>query len=78
MRKVLFHQFNIGDSEDPEIYAAQPLWDWQQTEHGQWVMEHAVDPTYHVDVSANTFGYQVTITGMLTDKDEVFYRLKYE
>lgn len=78
MRKVLFHQFTIGDCEDPELYAAQPLWEWQQTEHGQWVMAHAIDPTYHVGVSADAFGYAVRITGMLTDKDEVFYRLKYE
>lgn len=78
MRKILFHQFNIGDCEDPELYAAQPLWEWQQTEHGQWVMQHAHDPTYHVGVSANTFGFCVTITGWVEEKDEVYYRLKYD
>jgi hypothetical protein len=25
----------MGDVEDPELYAAQPLYEWQQTEQGQ-------------------------------------------
>ena len=32
---MIFHQFNLGDVEDPDIYAAQPIWEWQQTEKGK-------------------------------------------
>ena len=45
--KFTVHTFNMGDVEDPEIYAAGPLFEWQNTENGKWVMENAVDkPTF--------------------------------
>jgi len=78
MRKVLFHQFNLGDVEDPELYAAMPILEWEKTEQGQWVMSHAHDPTYSLRVSTDTYGYQVMIYGGLEEKDEVYYRLKYD
>ena len=34
--RTLLHEFRLGDVEDPEIYAAQPIWEWQQTEAGAW------------------------------------------
>lgn len=32
---ITFHRFNLSDVEDPEIYAAQPIWEWEQTEIGR-------------------------------------------
>jgi len=78
MRTVLFHEFRLGDVEDPEIYAAGPILDWEKTDAGQWVMEHAHDPTFRISVDQNTFGYKVAITGGLEERDEVYYRLKYD
>ena len=40
---VVVHRFRMGDVEDPDLYAAQPLWEWQSSEMGKWVMERAVD-----------------------------------
>jgi hypothetical protein len=77
MRKVLFHQFYLGDVEDPQLYAAAPLLEWEKTEQGQWVMKHAHDPTFHIHPDPNTFGYRVGISGELEEQDEVYYRLKY-
>ena len=78
MRKILFHQFNLGDVEDPQLYAAGPLLEWEKTEAGKWVMEHAHDPTFHVHPDMERFGYKVTVTGSLDEQDEVYYRLKYD
>jgi len=78
MRTVLFHEFRLGDVEDPEIYAAGPILDWEKTEAGQWVMEHAKDPTFHIHTDPNCFGFKVAITGKLEERDEVYYRLKYD
>lgn len=78
MRKVLFHSFNLGDVEDPELYAAVPILEWEKTEQGQWVMEHAHDPTFHIHTDPAQFGFKVTITGGLEERDEVYYRLKYD
>ena len=78
MRTVLFHQFRLGDVEDPEIYAAGPILDWEKTEAGQWVMAHAHDPTFNIHPDMETYGYKVSITGQLEERDEVYYRLKYD
>jgi hypothetical protein len=39
---VVVHNFPMGDVEDPDLYAASPLYEWQQSEAGAWVMAHAV------------------------------------
>ena len=67
----------MGDVEDPVLYAAQPLWEWQQTEKGKWVMEHAKDPTYNILNDPTTYGHRVTVHGLLTDKDYTYFMLKY-
>ena len=43
MRKVIVHEFSIGDVDDPELYAAIPLYDFECSEKGQWVMENAAE-----------------------------------
>jgi hypothetical protein len=62
---MVFHSFVMGDVDDVDIYAAHPIWEWQQTEQGRWVMQHARDLAYHTAPDINTFGYRVTITGHL-------------
>jgi hypothetical protein len=76
--KTIFYQFNMGDVEDPEIYCAGPIWDWQQTEYGRWCMTHAIElPAYDIIVDHITYGYKCTIHGMLTDPDYTFHQLKW-
>ena len=77
MRQYLFHTFNIGDVEDPEIYAAQPILEWQQTEHGRWVMEHCPDPKYHIGAAPTNWGHAVNIYGPLDDYAAVIFLLKW-
>lgn len=75
---MIFHQFQLGDVEDPDIYAAHPLWEWQQTEKGRWVMEHGLELTYSIHPDIHNFGYKVSVTGSLTQDDEVYFTLKYQ
>ena len=36
----------MGDVEDPEIYCAEPIYQWQQTPAGKWCMEKPqIQPT---------------------------------
>ncbi len=70
------HRFSMGDVEDPDIYIAQPIWDWQQTDHGKWIMEHAKDPTYHIFPDPVSFGYAVTITAHVEPKRWTEYVLR--
>ena len=75
---MIFHEFNLGDVEDPEIYAAQPLYEWQTTEMGEWVMKHCPDPTYQISVDPHTWGYKVIIHGDLSAEDAIYFTLKYK
>ena len=68
----------MGDVEDPYLYAAFPISEWQQTEHGRWCMEHAVgEPTFWCNADPNQFGYRVTIVGELADPDCTYFKLKW-
>ena len=75
---MIFHTFTLGDVEDPDIYAAAPMFEWQKTEKGQWVMDHCNDLSYSIRPDIHSFGYKVTITGDLNLEDEVYYTLKYQ
>ncbi len=77
--RVHVHTITMGDVEDPEIYIAEPIYKWQQTEKGKWVMRHSMpSPTYHKKVDYRAYGYEYHICAYLTEKDYTYYRLKYE
>ena len=67
-RDVQVHEIRMGDVEDPDLYAAEPLWQWQNSEQGKWVMEHSIDPTFHINPDPLTFGYSISITAHITPK----------
>jgi hypothetical protein len=76
---VVVHEFCLGDVEDPELFAAEPIWKWQQTELGQWVMENAMDkPIWHRHMDNNIWVYKYAITAKLKDPDYVWFLLKYK
>jgi hypothetical protein len=77
VQKINFHSFGMGDVEDPELYAAQPLYEWQQTEQGQWVMKHCLDPQYIVRPDANMFGHKIIVYGEVDDKLATEYLLRW-
>lgn len=77
MRQVTLHTFRMGDVEDPEIYVAAPIYEWQQTEAGIWAMTHAKDPTFTYHYDMYNLGYKVVITGELEESDYTYYLLKY-
>lgn len=78
VKTVVVHRFQMGDVEDPDLYAAEPLWKWQQSEAGKWIMEHAVDqPEWHRHTEPSTYTTQYVVTAKLTDRDYTFWALKW-
>ena len=76
--KVTFHSFAMGDVEDLDIYVAEPISKWQQTEQGRWVMENATDLQYYTMPDPNTIGHRVTIRGDIDQGPKLTeYLLKY-
>ncbi len=74
-RRVV-HKFTMGDVDDVEIYIAQPIYEWQQTDHGKWVMKNGRDPQYHINADPISYGYQVVITAHITPKRWTEYVLR--
>ena len=74
--KYILHEFRMSDVEDPEIYCAEPIYNWQQTPEGKFCMEKATDLQYHTQVDHMTMGYRVIITGYLSGKHATFWALK--
>jgi hypothetical protein len=77
-RVIVFKEFYLGDVEDPQLYAAFPLHEWEKSDEGNWVMNHAIEePQWQTIVDPSTYGYKVRIYGRLTEADEIIYRLKF-
>lgn len=75
---VKVHEFNMGDVEDPDLYAAQPIYEWQQSDVGKWIMEHAVEkPFWHRTVNPYTFGFTYYIVARLKEQDQTYWALKW-
>jgi hypothetical protein len=70
------HEFTMGDVEDVEIYMAEPIYNWQQTDAGKWCMEKATEITYHTMFDHSVYGHRVVITGWLSGKHATFWALK--
>jgi hypothetical protein len=65
-KEIVVHTFTMGDVEDPDLYAAQPLYEWQESEAGKWVMEHAAEsPMWHRMADPMSYGYKYSITAKL-------------
>ena len=43
IHKVVVHRFKLSDVDDPDLYAAEPIYKWEKSEPGQFVMKHAID-----------------------------------
>ena len=60
--KFVVHKFKVGDVDDPDVYAAGPMLNWQNSEQGQFVMENSIDkPIWkrHIDYSSLSYDYVI-------------------
>ena len=78
VHSVIVHRFRMGDVEDPDLYAAQPLWEWQQSEMGSWVMERSVEtPMWHRHTNPDQYHVEYAVQAWLKGADYSFWVLKW-
>ena len=78
IKTVVVHSFTLSDVDDPDRYAAGPMFDWERSEAGRWVMAHAVEkPVWHRMIDYGTYGYKYKITARLKAVDYTFWTLKW-
>lgn len=68
----------MGDSEDPELYAAWPLHQFMQTEKGLWIRANCNDPQYVIRSNANLFGQKIIVYGEVEDRLATEYYLRWD
>jgi len=77
-KEVVVHEFSMGDVEDPDLYAAQPLYDWEKSDIGQWVMKNAADtPTWYRMADPMSYGYKYQIRAKLMGPSLTEWLLRY-
>ena len=78
--RTVLHEFRMGDNDDPAIYAAQPIWEWQQTEAGKWCMKNCVPESisWGLGVDPYNYGYRVHVYGDMAEPDLTYYLVKYK
>jgi hypothetical protein len=75
----LVHTFTLSDVDDPDIYAAVPILDWERSDAGKWVMNNAYDkPSWHRQMDYNTYGYRYQIRADLSPEQVTFFELKFK
>lgn len=78
MNQTLVHHFRMGDVEDPEIYAAQGLIEFERSEKGAWIMQHATEaPTFYIRTDMDNFGYRVEIKACLEQEALLYFALRW-
>ena len=76
---VCVHEFFMGDVEDPDIYAAEPVFQWQRSELGRWVTAHAVGEIYWTRAADYaSYGFRYRIMARLSEQNQTFFKLKWE
>lgn len=78
VHNITVHEFTLHDADDPDLYAAHPMIEWQQSEQGAWVMEHALEsPTWYRHIEPVSYGYKYAIRAKLKGPDYTFYTLRW-
>ena len=78
IHKVVVHKFSMGDVDDPDLFVAQPIYEWQESDAGKFIMEHAVEkPYWHRSTDPANYGHRYDIVARLSEQNETFWTLKW-
>lgn len=77
--KTIVHTINMADVEDPDLMVSEPIWQWQQTEEGKFVMENSrPTPSWHRGIETTFYGYRYSIVAYFDEKTYTYWSLKYK
>lgn len=73
--KIVVHRFSVGDVEDPVVYAAEPILEWEKSPMGQWVKKNSVSvPEWRRSINPSTYScYFAIIAELEMPKITEFY-----
>ena len=77
-RGTLVKEIQMGDVDDPYLYAAFPISEWEKTEEYAWLksqLPEGEDMVFFCD--AHYFGFIIRVYAPLTGRALTYYNLKY-
>jgi hypothetical protein len=78
VHKIVVHKFDLSDVDDPDIYAAGPIFNWETSDAGKFVIKHAVDkPEWHRHMDPMFMGYRYVVTAELEIKKLAEFYLRW-
>lgn len=79
-RGTLVKEIRMGDVEDPYLYAAFPIHEWEQTEEYQYIRSQCPNPddmVFYCDNDPYNYGFRIRIYAPLQGEALTYYNLKY-
>lgn len=79
MNARVVHTITVGDIEDPDMYYEQLLYEWRNTEEGNWIWDKAglLTVTYkHINEYALAHIYEIGAD--ITDENYLYWQLKFK
>jgi hypothetical protein len=78
VKTIIVHTISMGDVEDPDLMVAEPIYQWQQTDHGKWVMENSAEPPmWNRYIDPASFGHKYMISATFEGKKLTEYYLRF-
>lgn len=79
--KIILHRFSLdtglNNFAKDNFDCYDVISEWTQTEKGKWCCENATELTLHRNMDPVTLTMQHAIIGMLTEKQQTFFTIKF-
>lgn len=77
-KEFIVHVIKLGDVEDPDLFVAEPLIDWENSTKGKWIIANAVEtPSWHRVINEHTFGYNYEIRAKFSGSTITEYLMRF-
>lgn len=79
MIQTVVHKILVYEGDfDPDIVVASEMYEWEQSEPGQFVMENSIHtPKWHRSMDSVFQGYMYEIVAYFDEKTHTYWNLKY-
>jgi hypothetical protein len=79
IREIVFHRIRMGDVEDPDLFVAEPIYKWQQTDAGKYVMDKSIpnSPRWERKPDMSHYGYTYYIIAEMDTRSLTEYYLRW-
>lgn len=76
--RIKVFNFSIRDVEEPDLYAAKPIQEWQQSDQGKFIMENSIEiPTWQRVLHHEYYSYEYIIIAYLEEKKLAEFYLRW-